>query len=145
MRENLFLDTSALVKLYILEAGSAPMERIVRLSLSVSVSMLAEFEFLSALQRRRIGETLSEEQALQAKAAFYLDWTSSYRRQLLSDEVLSVARNLLGKHRLRTLDSMQLASAMVLAKPTVTFVTADRALAETARLEGLATYDPTVA
>jgi predicted nucleic acid-binding protein len=43
---------------------------------------------------------------------------------------------------LRTLDALQLASAMVLATPAMTFVTADRALAEIARLEGLATYDP---
>lgn len=93
MRENLFLDTSALVKLYILEAGSAHMESLVGISDSVSVSILAEFEFLSALQRRRIGQTLTEDQALRAKTAFYLDWTSSYRRQKLSDDVLSVARN----------------------------------------------------
>ena len=145
MGDHLFLDTSALAKLYILEAGSAQVERIVGFSLSVSVSMLAEFEFLSALQRRRIDLTLTEDQAFRAKEAFYLDWASSYRRQLLSDPVLAVARNLLGKYRLRTLDSLQLASAVVLPAPALTFVTADRALADIARREGLAAYDPNVA
>ena len=67
------------------------------------------------------------------------DW-GDYARVRVSDDVLTQGTTLLRRHPLRTLDAVQLASALLVdrSSPTrVRFGTADRRLGEAAAAEGL--------
>lgn len=144
MTERLFLDTSSLAKLYVQEAGSDSLVALALEAEVLAVSALAEFEFLSAIGRKRHDGELTARQYEQLRSAFYSDWAEMYVHQPLSDAVFTETRTLLAVHRLRTLDAFQLGSAITFSavhgkKPV--FVTADRALAEIAKREGFDVFD----
>jgi predicted nucleic acid-binding protein len=138
----LFLDTSSLVKLYVEEAGRDEVVALCRSATTLAVSALAEFEFLSAIGRRRADGELTAKGYEQTRAAFYADWSEIFVHQPLSDAVMTEVRTLLSAYRLRTLDAFQLASAITYSnvhgnKPV--FVTADAALRDIAEREGFET------
>lgn len=122
-----FLDTSALVKRYHLEAGSAAVDRLFDGGdRSMAISRLATIEFRSALAARvRAGE-LDHAAFSLAIQRFEADIRN---RRLLVVRMLvghfRVAEELIGRHattrRLRALDALQLAVV---------------------RLEGLDAFDP---
>jgi uncharacterized protein len=135
----LFLDTSVLVKLYVMEEGSGDIAALCESAEDLAVSALAEFEFLSAIGRRKDDGELTAKQYEQLRSAFYADWADTFVHQPLSEAVFTEARTLLAAYRLKTLDAFQLASAITFSnvhgrKPR--FLTAGVRLAETARREG---------
>ncbi len=137
-----FLDTSSLVKLYVLEEDSHVLVAHAANARELVVSAIAEFEFLSAIGRRSKDGELTAKQYEQLRSAFYSDWSETFVQQPLSDTVLAEARLLLSTYRLRTLDAFQLASAITYStfnteKPI--FLTADLALREVAIREGFET------
>lgn len=70
---------------------------------------------------------------------FYDNLGEIYVQQSLSDNICAVAKKLLGVHKLRTLDSFQLASVLVMetsAQVKLNFVTFDIDLADLAEKEG---------
>ncbi len=82
-------------------------------------------------------------------AVFDDDCLLLYHLVELTTETLELARNLIMQHPLRTLDALQLASAILvnhvfvnLNLPSLTFVSADERLLQTAQQEGLATDNP---
>src|SRR5947209_8222968 len=103
---------------------------------------------MSALLARRVREgTLPQASATLLLNAFLLHIESEYLSVPLDTHVLAQARALVGRHPLRTLDAIQLASAqrasIVLSEP-LTFITSDHNLLAAANAEGLPTDDPLV-
>jgi uncharacterized protein len=129
-----FLDTSAVVKRYVDEVGSAWIHGITA-SEMITVSRITWVEVLSAFSRlKREGKT-DPGDILTAIRIFQYDWETIYRIVEIDLNVIEKAGQLVQKHPLRAYDSIQLASALGLhlffsqADPKIfTFVSADNRL-----------------
>ncbi|MCK6528566.1 type II toxin-antitoxin system VapC family toxin [Myxococcota bacterium] len=138
----LFADTSALVKLYVAEAGSEQM-RAWTDGQSVAVSVLAYAEAHAAFARHRREGRWDDQAHQQLAGQFDAEW-SGLVRVPLADATLSTIPALCARHPLRAGDAVQLASALVLSARglPVTFASADARLLAAARGESLAVRDP---
>ena len=136
---NLYLDTSAAVKLYVSERGSAEVSRRVGHAARVFTSRVAEPEARAAFARLR------REGRLTAPALRRV--VSSFRRDLerygiveFGESVARLAGDLAERHALRAYDAIHLASAMelghLLGAPPA-FLTFDGRQGEAAAREGL--------
>lgn len=138
---KIFLDTSSLLKLYHYEQGTEMLDKLfVDFAVSkVYLSEIAKVEFDSAIWKKvRTGELIQEE-ARSLIDSFELDY-DKYKFIKMDSEIVSNARNLISKYGtngLRTLDSIQLSSALKVRSELSFFVTADdllRHLAETEKM-----------
>jgi len=145
-----FFDTSALVKHYHTEAGSAEVDRLWNDPATVLfVSRLSACEILSAFAGKvRTGEISAADFAvLTRRFATDARKKSFTTIRLLAKHFKEADRQIL-RHglttRLRTLDALQLAVALDLkARGLVThFVCSDRGLLSVASAEGLSVIDP---
>ena len=137
-----FVDTSALVKLYVTEAGSEAL--VARLdNQDVAISTLAWAEAHAAFGRLRRERRLTEPAWSALVSGFGADWGSFLRVPLDGALDASIA-DLCRRHPLRGADSVQLASALFLAREglDVTFACCDQRLLDAAAAERLATFDP---
>lgn len=137
-----FLDTSALVKLYIVETGSqALLSRIE--NTVVAVSQLTYGEIYATFARRLREGLLTADEHQSVSTAFEDDWRTLIRLPF-SDEVLSHVPGLCQRYPLRGADAMQLACASMLGSEDVEllFVTSDQRLLAAGRAEGFAVFDP---
>lgn len=143
-----FLDSSALVKLYVPEAGHVGVRA---LPPPWVVSALARVEVPAAFWRKhRVGELDASEAALLTRA-FEDDQMGTtgieprFESVAVSTAVLDEAARFVAVHPLRAYDAVQLASALLaeraLAAPLV-MATFDNALAAAAAAEGLAVSTP---
>ena len=143
-----YLDTSALAKLYIREAGTDQMvhlatrpdePRLVILSLS-------RVELRAAIRRRVRSRDLSQEKAEAALASFNDHLMSVFIVQPVTEAVLERALAVVDARELRAYDAIQLAACLAHGLPEddrfATFVSADRQLLEAARAEGAPVLDP---
>ena len=139
----LFIDTSALVKLYIAEPGSERMREVATRGEPVAVSDLAFAEIHATFARRRREELLLASELEEVRLVFADDW-ERLTRVPLGAEVLALVPALCQRHPLRGADAVHLASALLLHGEglEVTFACADRHLLKAAAAEGLATLDP---
>lgn len=141
-----YLDTSALVKAYVREAGSETISRIVNDQDSTQVVLLAitRAEFHSALRKKQRENGIQTETINQIVAIFESHLASRFLMQPVSDTVISIAVDLLHRHPLKAYDAVQLAGCLALASGTwtPTFVCADRALLKAASTEGIPTLHP---
>ena len=138
----LFADTSALIKLYIEEAGSSAMAeraRHVRLALSV----LAYAEVYSTFARRLREALLTADEHDELVERFEHDWQGVIVVALRPALVGRIPR-LVREHPLRGADAVHLASALTLQEAglEVVFAVADRRLVKAAAKEGLEPFDP---
>lgn len=144
---KLFLDTSALAKLFVPEAGTAELNAMLsQPDLEVWVSELARLEFHSLVWRRCRERSLDAAQVTPLLAELDQQF-EAWQVIELTPAVLSTARELLAahaeQHALRTLDAIQLASFMVtLEEGPATFVCADQRLCAVASLRGYLAYNP---
>ena len=144
---RLFLDTSALAKLFVPETGTAALNAMLaRPDTEIWVSELARLEFHSLAWRRCREGTLDTSQvsSLLAQLDLQLD---EWQVIDLTPAVLSTARELLAahaaQHALRTLDAIQMASFMVaLEDGPATFACADQRLCAVASSRGHLTFNP---
>ena len=146
-----YLDTSALIKHYVAESGSAWLDSLVfqsedNLILTSRVTMV---EVWSALARRRREASISTQHHADTLNAFHEDCLLRYRFVEFDVPVIETAGVLLERHPLRAYDSVQLASAVIAARTLAdadlsqpTFLSADKNLLEFAQLEGLETDNP---
>ncbi len=135
----IYLDTSLLVKLYVPERGSREVATAVRADPQIVVSDLTRIELASAVARLVREGALASSRGRDLLARLEREW-EGYVRVAVSDEVLTEGVALLARHPLRTLDAVQLASALLVDRsaPTrVRFGTADRRLGQAAAGEGL--------
>jgi len=135
----LYLDTSALFKLYVDEAGSDAVHAAVAAAESIAVCRISWAEAMSALARRG-REVPADLDALdQAKDALRTDWP----RFLVVDVnqlLVEQAGEFADTFALRGYDSVQLASAYLTqqrVQQTVTFACFDKRLSKAAKILGL--------
>ena len=139
----IYLDTSALIKRFVEETGSAEVEKLILEQAPASTATLAYVEVYSGLSRKRRDDELTGSQFDEIRAQFEDDWPS-YVRVHLRDDVLHLARDLVRRHPLRALDAVHVASALQLQSlldAQVTFVAADRRVLDAARAEGMDIID----
>lgn len=133
-----FWDTSALVPLITLEAGSEEVRALYRKDSAPVVWWATEVECVSAFARLERGRAMSAEEADKAIARLHdlgRQWTKIDPSPVIRD----TAKRLLRTHALRAADAFQIAAALVAAEwqpSSLAFLTLDRRLAETARREG---------
>ncbi len=139
-----YLDTSALVKRFVSEAGSSEVETLLTRGEPVAAATIAYPELYSGLTRRHREGVLSQVQYRLACRRVERDWSALVKVELAA-EILSAARDLIPRHGLRAFDAIHLASALGLqaaANEPVTFVAADQRLLRAAASERLATLNP---
>jgi predicted nucleic acid-binding protein len=139
----LFLDTSALVRLY--DHSERGARRLVRLCRGrrLIVCRLTRVELASALRRKQRTGELPAAAVARTWARFERERHARYETLPLGDDVLDLAAQLLARHTLRAYDAVQLASALRINRELAAmgvgfrFVTADRNQEAAATAEGL--------
>jgi predicted nucleic acid-binding protein len=142
-----FLDTSALVKLYVREAGT---DQVLDLAddtaHDIALLSITAVELRSAVRRRQRENDISDEDAEQINEAFAADLKTRFLRQPITEGLVQVALGIVDRHALRAYDALQLAGCLSLrtgsAEVQPIFVCADRVLEAAARAEGLSTLVP---
>jgi predicted nucleic acid-binding protein len=136
---TLYLDTSAIAKLYVQEDDSETIISSVSEAGAVCTSVLAYIEIFAMLERRRREKSISPAALKAARQTFESDWASWFGLAIDSDIVHSSAR-LAEKHGLRGADAIHLASfERVVASSEdddVRFLCADERLSKAARSIG---------
>ncbi|MGH9353102.1 MAG: type II toxin-antitoxin system VapC family toxin [Terriglobia bacterium] len=135
----LYLDTSALIKLYVTEEHSADVQKAAVTAASLATSVLAYVETCAAFSRLRREKFLTGSQHDLARGRFIADW-SDLRRVEATETQLARAAELAEAFALRAYDSVHLAAADYLARVAgepVLFACYDAALNKAARVLGL--------
>jgi predicted nucleic acid-binding protein len=145
-----YLDTSALVKRYVIEVGSGWVRALLREPTTRAfTSLLTMIEGTCTFARRRREGMLSPDDHRHVLDTF--DYDLMYRCNVLAVEqrVIDAARRLADRNPLRAYDAVQLATAWLLnqdllgdGQTALTFVCADDRLTDVAQVEGLLTDNP---
>jgi len=145
-----YLETSALVKLYVRESGT---ERVLALANRTTENRLAilaltQVELRSAVRRRERNGEIPPLVATQLLETFKRHLEVRFVSQMVTDFVLDVASALVDRHALRAYDAVQLAGYVALRGSTGTdapvFVSSDNALLSAAKQEGIPVLDPSL-
>jgi len=143
-----YLETSALVKLYVYEIGTA---RLLQLTASdaghrFAILSLAQVEFRAALRRRQRAGEIPAAAADETIETFRRHTEGRFLVQPFTDSVLDVALALVDGYGLKGYDAVQLAGYLVLRVASgaeePTFVCADKTLLAAASNEGCSVLDP---
>ena len=157
----LYLDTSALVKLYAEEPGSDEVRNAAREARVVAVSEVGYLETRSALARKEREGFFSTEEHDVAVQTLKRDFREVYLARPVTGEVIARAGELVRQHALRAYDAIHLETALALREEAgelaqrepaqesqqesdelqVLVMTYDSSLTEAAHKEGLA-YEP---
>ena len=140
---NVFFDTSSLFKLYHREMGTDELMSLFN-DIGIETIFLAEItklEFSSAVWKKCRKNEIDETLATQLILKFDID---SVKFSFIpeSQSLRQKSKELIGRHwrkGLRTLDSIQLASAMKVSNKIELFLTSDILLSEISQIEGLTT------
>jgi predicted nucleic acid-binding protein len=144
-----FLDSSALVKLYVQEPGTdrllplisgQPENRFAVLALSI-------VEVRSAIRRRQRAGDIDALVAGAILESVQSHMETRFIRQAINDTVIDSALEMIDRYALRAYDAVQLAGCLALcaiAAETFTFVCSDQRLLEAAQSERLGVLDPAV-
>ena len=143
---KLFIDTSALVKFYHEEEGTASITAmILDCSGDIYISELAKLEILSSFCRRFRSKEIEEDAYQEAVEAFRED-LQRYKLVPLSFPVLKKAElillDLAPTTGLRTLDALHLATYVLDSTLNSLFVASDKILLKAAEALGANTYCP---
>ncbi len=139
---NCYFDTSALMKAYIEETGTERVLELLDETDRVTVAPIVMVECASVLSRIHTQGNISPQkrgdviEALQADLGFF-------EKVSFDDEIEREAIRISSQHRLRSLDAIQLAGALVCSERVDVFVSSDKRLLEAARKERLRVEDPT--
>ena len=144
-----YLDTSAIVKLYVDEPGTEVMDRLldgIGSGDRFYTSWLSILELTSVILRLAKGGRLTPEAADHILARFRNDIEETIRSWPLDDSVLSAAMAVVERHALRSADAIHLATAasiFSLAPESETvLVSSDRELLQAAEQSGMGVLDP---
>lgn len=146
-----FCDSSALIKRYVVETGSAWVELITAPNSEdrIFVAQITRTEVVSGIARLNREGKLSASSTTNTRLSIDYHMTLEYSIVELSESVILLAEDLLLAHPLRAYDAVQLASALDLRARLIAtglaapiFVSADRHLLSAAEAEGLITDDP---
>ena len=146
-----YVDTSALVKRYVAEAGSAWVRRMVARPVHhvMYTAALTEVEVRSALQRLVRERRMDAAQAQRLTQRVIQHCTRRYQLIRITRTVVAQAGRLVEAHPLRAYDAVQLACALTVRRgmyqrgmPPPLFVAADTTLLAAARAEGFLVDNP---
>ena len=147
------VDTSALVKRYVLEAGSAWIQSLCQDNSghTIAISQVTPVEVASALARKLREGTITPEGKESALRLFLGDCKHRYQIIRLKQSIIEKAVQLTQQHPLRAYDALQLASALVVNDSLVQaeldpliLLSADERLCEAGRAEGLLVDNPSL-
>lgn len=136
---RLYLDTSALVKLYVEEEGSPLVRKAVEEAEAVATSIIGYVEARAAFARRHREKRISLPDYRRVIRDFESDW-DRYLVLQATDILIRRAGRLAEAHNLRAYDAIHLASATVLRQrlaDTLSFASWDSQLQAAALREGL--------
>jgi len=105
-----YLDTSALVKAYVLEYGSEEVMQLIRVATVVGTSRLSKAEMAAALAMAARNKYVTVVDAKQAWQEFQADWRTLYKIAV-SEIVVDRAASLAWEYGLRGYDAVHLATA----------------------------------
>jgi predicted nucleic acid-binding protein len=146
-----FFDSSAIVKRYVSETGTAWVISVVDPATGhrIYLARITGVEVVSAITRQGRGGSLSATDAATAITQFRHDFAQEYRLVEIMPLLVSRAMTLAEAYALRGYDAVQLAAALRVnahrlarGMPALTFVSADAALNAAATAEGLTVEDP---
>src|SRR6266568_5448339 len=146
-----YVDTSALVKRYVAEVGSAWVRRLLAhpAQYVIYTAALSQVEVISALQRRVRDGSLAEAQAQRLAHRVTVHFAQRYQVVALTQGIVDQACVGLQTHPLRAADAIHLACALTIRRitqeqglPPPSFVVADTALLTAATAEGLTVDNP---
>ena len=136
-----FLDTSTVVKRYVLEMGTPWVQALTDRAAGhfLFVARITDVEMTAALARRRRLGSLSLAEAGRALAAFRQDLAQQYRIVEIAIPLLQQASQLADRHVLRAYDAVQLAATLEIhsADPSLMLISADGELNAAATAEGV--------
>jgi predicted nucleic acid-binding protein len=144
-----YLDTSALVKLYVREPGTEQMLRLADPAGGHALALLGltRVEFRSAVRQRERAGDVAHDIADNLIDSMDEHLANFFLVQPLTDLVIEEAAALLDRHALKAYDAVQLAGCIMLRARLgrhATFVCSDRQLVRAAEDEGMTVLDPAV-
>jgi predicted nucleic acid-binding protein len=146
-----FVDSSALVKRYIIEIGSTWVLSLFDPALNndVLIAAITSVEIVAAITRRARGGSISVTDATAACTQFRSDLQSEYQVVEITENIINSAMALAETLGLRGYDAVQLAASLEInalcissSLPPLTFVSADNELNAAAASEGLLIENP---
>ena len=146
-----YVDTSALVKRYVAETGSAWVRRLLAhpAQYVIYTAALAQAEVISALQRRVREGRLERAQARRLGQRVTVHFAQRYQVITITQAIVDQACRALEAHPLRAADAIHLAGALTIRRiaqeqglPPPSFVVADTALLTAATAEGFVVENP---
>lgn len=138
---KLFFDTSALIKKYVTEEGSDKVDALMNKAESIIVSAITEIEAYSTFKRLLIENAINESDYKTLINEFEIDYPY-YSHIVLDDLITSNAKSLIDKYQLKTLDSIQLGTAVLLKDEIDYFVVCDAKLVKAGKKERLKIINP---
>jgi uncharacterized protein len=135
----IYLDTSALIKLYIMEKGSDQLNSWLSASQLESTAMITWAEMAATLAKGERSGAITKSVAQAGWQQFIKDWNSIIVIDV-SESLIRQAGNLAWEHQLRGYDAVHLASALAWqqsAGEPATLVTFDRQLWRAGKQESL--------
>lgn len=144
-----FLDSTAFAKLFVQEAGT---DAIIRLMEATEdnrklLSAATPLEVYAALKRRERAGGISHEDSEAARSILRVE-AARMVQQPLNPAVLEAARQLLDRHELRSAEALQLGAAVVAREMfqgmEIVFVSSDQRLLNVAKVEHFETLNPAV-
>jgi uncharacterized protein len=146
-----FFDSSAIVKRYVQETGTAWVRRLTRKGKPdpIYLARITAVEVTSAVARRRQGGSLAAPRVRSILTRFRGHLAQRYRILEVTPALLNDAMQLANSHALRAYDAVQLAAALELdakwqaaGRGGITLISADSDLNAAATAEGLVVDDP---
>ena len=151
MTDQYYLDSSALVKRYVVETGTDWIGHLcaVQAGNTLYTARVTGAEIAAALFRKAREGALAAPDAQAAITRFKADFRRRYQIVEITDELIDTAMALVERHALRGYDAVQLAAALELqgtraslSLSPIHFVCADDRLNAAAEGEGLVTENP---
>ncbi len=140
-----YADTSALIKRYLVEAGSEALAQQLQSVPLLMTSSLTELEIWSAFERAKRVRRIDSPTYRRLATDFSREMNTGFIALVpINPSIHSNAIRAIRQRRLRAPDAIQLATALsfqTASSRDVTFVCADHALLVAARLEGLKCVD----
>lgn len=147
----LFFDSSALVKRYLTEVGSAWVASLLDMPLghTIVVATITQVESAAALAARYRAGTITQSERDDLVDLLALHFDTDYQQIAIEEPILSRAVALTQNHRLRGYDAVQLAAALVVHDqyvaagfPGITLISADNDVNMAAQAEGITAHNP---
>lgn len=141
---NYFIDTSALLKRYNLEAGSEVVNELFSSPGKFFISAITPVEVISNLRRLVDVDNLIDEKEFQLLQGVFLRDIAINRLEIveLTPSILVGSLDLCTKQYITPPDALQLSSSLEINEPLI-FVCSNKKLLHLASQKGLETLDPT--